>query len=816
MTPKSRDSNLLTLVHRCVATATLVILSLVAKTAVGDAAGLSGHSAGSSAVRAPATVVADWNTTFVNNAGPSATVGAFAIWDDGSGEALYAGANVNSSTGGFTTAGGIATEWIGRWNGSGWSALGSGLNGPVTSMVAFGDELVVSGSFSEAGGVAVNGLARWDGRRWAGLGSSPANVAALVVFGGELIAAAGFSVARWTGGQWVEMGAGLGQPVSALVDYNGVLVAGGNFRTFGANPLNHVAQWTGTEWAPIGNGLGNWVMELAVHDGDLIAAGLFNLGTGAISTISRVARWDGSTWSAVGALSRAEALASYNGELIAGVSGSRGGVVRWDGSAWVPLGGGTDTQVYGLLSHGGQLYAGGTFGRAGSIAANRVARWNGDTWSALGSGLDGAVYGYVEFQGDLVVGGSFRSAGSVLSRGIARWNGSAWSGFGSGLGADAYAVAVLDDHLIAAGPYFGDPDGIVRSRVVRWDGISWNPLGAGMDGDVYQLIVYNGQLIAAGSFTSADGVAVEKVARWTGAAWAPMGSVTLPQVLAMTIHDDQLVVAGQRHEPSGAPAFGVERWNGQDWQPLGTHPNWWIHALAVHNGELIAGSSLAGDGSNVDSVIRWDGVTWTGLAGLDHNVTALAVHNGDLVAAGYHSSRADIHISRWDGTAWRALGAAVDHGVSSLHVHQGQLLASGNFHRVGRLVSPFLSAFGPAQTTQVVITATTPSPSLPGQPVQMSVQVTGVTAPSVGHVTLTGRAGGSCTDLTLTPLDATTSQAQCTIQWNTGCPRSLVANYVGGTDGLTTWQSSESAPVTHVVEGGVACAQADLFSDGFE
>ena len=39
-----------------------------------------------------------------------------------SGTDLYAG-------GYFTTAGGVAANYIAKWNGSAWSALGSGMNG---------------------------------------------------------------------------------------------------------------------------------------------------------------------------------------------------------------------------------------------------------------------------------------------------------------------------------------------------------------------------------------------------------------------------------------------------------------------------------------------------------------------------------------------------------------------------------------------------------------------------------------------------------------------------------------------------------------
>jgi len=47
------------------------------------------------------------------------SVRALAVFDDGSGPALYAG-------GDFTTAGGVAANRIAKWNGSSWSQLGSG------------------------------------------------------------------------------------------------------------------------------------------------------------------------------------------------------------------------------------------------------------------------------------------------------------------------------------------------------------------------------------------------------------------------------------------------------------------------------------------------------------------------------------------------------------------------------------------------------------------------------------------------------------------------------------------------------------------
>ena len=57
-------------------------------------------------------------------------------------------------------------------------------------------------------------------------------------------------------------------------------------------------------------------------------------------------------------------------------------VARWDGTSWSALGSGTSDGVYALALDGaGNPYAGGIFTTAGGSAANFVARWTG-SWSA--------------------------------------------------------------------------------------------------------------------------------------------------------------------------------------------------------------------------------------------------------------------------------------------------------------------------------------------------------------------------------------------------------------------------------------------------
>ena len=86
------------------------------------------------------------------------TVDALTVFDDGSGPALHAGGN-------FTIAGGLSASRIARWNGSSWSALGSGTNDRIGALAVFDDgtgpALYAGGHFGSAIDSGDSYLARW-------------------------------------------------------------------------------------------------------------------------------------------------------------------------------------------------------------------------------------------------------------------------------------------------------------------------------------------------------------------------------------------------------------------------------------------------------------------------------------------------------------------------------------------------------------------------------------------------------------------------------------------------------------------------------
>ena len=95
---------------------------------------------------------------------------AVAVYDDGSGPALYIG-------GRFVGIGTQRTSYIARWHDGAWlpvqGSQGRGTDGVVRSLLVWDDgsgpALYAGGSFTTAGGVLANHVARWNGTDWSAL-----------------------------------------------------------------------------------------------------------------------------------------------------------------------------------------------------------------------------------------------------------------------------------------------------------------------------------------------------------------------------------------------------------------------------------------------------------------------------------------------------------------------------------------------------------------------------------------------------------------------------------------------------------------------
>ena len=368
-----------------------------------------------------ASYVAAWDGTQWRSLDMGAhpvNVNALAFHTDATGSALFAG-------GTFTHVGGVPMNRIARFDGAGWSAMGAGiewvggLNALVLDMTTFDDGsgpvLVVGGSFTLAGGLPANHIASWDGSSWTPLGEGlDDRVRALEVF---------------------DDGTGP------------MLYAAGEFSSAGGQPTGGIARWDGSAWSPVGAVV--FGTALTIFDGGngpalFACAGSVTPTVG--SPFSGVARWDGDDWSSVGnggltatafgvptvgivSAMRPFRDGSGGGLYVAGFFDSVGGVpaeniARWDGTSWSAVGGGTNERIADLAvfddGSGPALYAGGEFTLAHDSGDAYLARWGGcaagsTVWTDLEGGSGGAA-------GPAVLSGSGElgagSSGSIRLTGI--------------------------------------------------------------------------------------------------------------------------------------------------------------------------------------------------------------------------------------------------------------------------------------------------------------------------------------------------------------------------------------------------------------
>lgn len=472
-----------------------------------------------------------------------------------------------------------------------------------------------------------------------------------------------------------------------------VVVIGGGFSVVGTVAAESLAVWqpsTGV-WSTLPS-------PPMIASGPMVVTALATLASGELVVVyrnvsqatSRVATWNGTTWTVLGADFVAEVtslLERPNGELVAGgdfasVGGLPGGhVARWTGGAWQAVGGGVDGTVRALANGAaGELLVGGAFDHAGGVAASGVAQWNGTTWSPVGS-FSGYAWSLTAGSGRVFAGTDF---------GLRQWDGVAWTTV-PGLAAtpfpfpSAFFVKALPSGRVVVGGYIASAGGVPTRNIAAYDpaAATWSVFGSGianygttLTNTVTELA--NGELLVGGYFTDAGGTPALHVAHWTGSQWSALGQGlhTPPDCVEVT-GPDRFVVGGR----SLFLPNGLALWNGSSWAPIGggvaganAHV---MDLMRLPGGDLLAGGSFAqAGGLPANSLARWDGTAWSEFAG---GVTwfgnpgavteILRRANGDLVVVGTFDQAGGVpcaNLAVWNGSAWSSLGLAAASAISDV------------------------------------------------------------------------------------------------------------------------------------------------------
>ena len=675
--------------------------------------------------------------------------------------------------GAFSRAGTVSMNNIAKWNGSAWTALGTGIGdnwtGQVNALALDGSgNLYAGGQFTTAGGTSANNIAKWNGSAWSvldsGLGTGlwTDQVYALALDGsgnlyvaGQFTTAGGTSannIAKWNGSTWSTLGMGLNNVVYALaLDGSGNLYAGGGFTTAGGISANNIAKWNGSVWSALGTGIGrsgcgDFVNALALDgSGNLYAGGGFTTAGG--TSANNIAKWNGNTWSALGtginnyvcALALDDSGNLYAGGWFTTAGGSiANNIAKWNGNTWSALGTGMNNYVYALaLDDSGNLYAGGWFTTAGGSVASYIAKLNNSTWSALGAdtGMNNQVLALaLDGSGNLYAGGQFTTAGGTSACYIAKWNGGTWSALswsalstGNDKWYDQVCALALDGSgNLYAGGRFTTVGGITVNNIAKWNGSAWSPLGTGVWAQVYALTLdASGNLYAGGISTTQGGTtSINDIAKWDGSAWSALGTgLGTGAVYTLALDGSgNLYVGGMFTTAGGTSANNIAKWSGSAWSNLGVGLNNSVWALALDgSGNLyVGGQFTTAGGTSANNIAKWNGSAWSSLGtgvgtGVNDYVCALALDgSGNLYAGGWFTTAGGTsanNIAKWNGSAWSALGTGVNDYVNALALDSANhLFVGGNFISAGSTVSPFIVQAN-LQDSSLVSPAITANPS---------------------------------------------------------------------------------------------------------
>jgi photosystem II stability/assembly factor-like uncharacterized protein len=469
----------------------------------------------------------------------------------------------------FTNAGGVPVHNIARCQlgDTLWSDVGggiTGINAQVYALASDSEGVIAGGSFTSAGGKSAGSIARWTGSGWEALGKGVNGTVSAVAPGtpGTVYAGGNFTTATDSDGtvvpanalasfsssnrRWSAVGGGVTYSgdygVGALRYSNGTLFVGG-VSAVGAThlPVNNVARYDGT-WRGLDSGVvstGAGVMAFGVAGPRIFTGGEFAVVSNLVSR--GICAWNDSSsqWEPLGwgiedlrtGYPQVNAILvdphNPNNIFIAGQFDHVGGltgafnVARFnlDRQTWIPMGRGTHAAlgrgtVYALGWYEGDVYVGGVFDTAGTLPVKNLARWNTvlGVWEDPGANPDGPVYALQQYNVEIYAGGNFTSIGGIASPGIGRSDGTTWSALGGGVNGPVYALATdksaLPPRLYVGGSFtsVSQADTLVYAgSVARWDGAAWSSLGGGISspgpaGSVRALMNRGKAVYAGGDF----------------------------------------------------------------------------------------------------------------------------------------------------------------------------------------------------------------------------------------------------------------------------------------------------------------------------
>lgn len=272
--------------------------------------------------------------------------------------------------GNFTTFNGASTPYITRYNprtGTISNMGGTSCNGKVMTIhQAPSGDIYIGGSFTIApDGTSANRIAKsTDGTTWSALGTgADGDINSIVVSAADTVYVAGAFqyiggvdaryLARFVAGNWLALGGNSTSSTMWVVrfdEFSQTLYAGGASTTAPTGiTINRIGKYSvsGATWSAMGSGFNSTVYDILIlPNSNIVACGAFNQSGDISITLGYVALWNGNTWVSMGGNFGTTQYClhqSFDGDIyIGGQSTTVAGVsirfaAKWTGTQWAPL-----------------------------------------------------------------------------------------------------------------------------------------------------------------------------------------------------------------------------------------------------------------------------------------------------------------------------------------------------------------------------------------------------------------------------------------------------------------------------------------------
>jgi hypothetical protein len=490
-----------------------------------------------------------------------------------------------------------------------------------------------------------------------------------------------------TTGTVTALGAGLTGgtlTVNAVAVMGQDVFIGGTFTAVDGVAASRVAKWNGSTWTALGDGANGSVNAMAVLGSELFIGGTFT-SVGGVALTSRLAKWDGTSWLAAGAGFNSTSvptggLAVAGGALFVG-RGTQ--VQKWDGSAWSNVGPATSS-ISGIATQDGiHVYV---------IGGSTCRHWDGAAWTTLKT--------FDEFATEVAMVGSDVYVGGQFTNYLERWDGSAWHIVGdTGVTQYLTMVSQVGGSLFVSGD-FTVTDGVKTPGLARWSGGAWSSifedLDGGLNGEGYSIVELNGKVYVSGSFTTAGKFAASHVACYDKPTntWSTLGA-GLPAPATLILHGGELHACYWVDQPAPPYSFIVTKWTGSAWVTIGTLEGVSVGSPASIGGALyIIGNFSAVDGLPVNHIAKWNGTSWSDAgAGItlnaDSTVQSICQVGGQLYASTFNNELVGVdwvqssHILLWNGSSWVTHTSNINPLVQTMAAMGDDLVIGGVIDTIG-------------------------------------------------------------------------------------------------------------------------------------